>query len=203
MSCYSALVKKQIVALALAVAAVCMAQSPEAAPGVPLPAEGTVFAFDGHTLTRVLHSSIKLNRHAGSNIAKTSLAPLMFKPIATLELDGPTSAVHLQSLSPTFYYFYPRRIEREQGEAAQNAVALVKVSAVKDRRLVGGLSFGRITGTPERVFATVTCKSERVDEDWVRIVPQSKLEPGEYAITVLPAEKGEFDTTAYDFSVQP
>ena len=192
--------------------------SPEAGSGTPigdgliLPSVGHVWArdsFDGRRqLIQLKYVPTEVDRHAGSNILKANMAPFIYKPKQSIEIEGGAASVRLHDPDVSIYI-------RGYGIASDDAAAsaetstqmdltLVKAESKKDRRIVSTIAFTQITGKAARSNQTIVLRIEKVgNTDWQKITPNEPLLPGEYALMCMPRGQSLFPTRVFDFAIDP
>ena len=183
--------------------------TPAAAPGVRLPEGGGVFlldAFQGQPqLLELEQNGGELNKHAGRNILRAAINPLAHSK-QTIELAGERAKMQSHLAQPTIY------VNVDSGGSASQPPAppakgaghppdrygIVRLEKKKGTRVVGRLSvavYGQVSEQKNWIKATSVPVG-----DWVKIVPDESLVPGEYAVVEL-LEKGQINLYVWDFGV--
>ncbi len=169
------------------------------APGITLPSSGTVFAVDTKDgtpdLVQLHGSEITLNSHAGSNFARSAVYA---GPRSTVELKGMSSAATLHVSQPALYV----RLYGDDLELLRNRVQLVRLYPEKDRRTVLAFSMNIFGGKRKRTADDISIsKSDTSDPTWLKLIPTTALEPGEYGIVFMPKDVNSGPDVVYDFSI--
>jgi hypothetical protein len=172
---------------------------PEVAPGVVLPSTGTIYGLDVFeakpSLLQIHPTEIHANSHAGSNFARSAVYA---GPHSTVELTGTSSAATFHVPLPVFYV----KLNGDDPELLRSRVHLIRLKTVKDRRVVSEFSMNIFGGQKKRQYDDVAVsKSDVADTPWLKLTPQSTLEPGEYGIVFMPKDPNLFPDVVYDFSV--
>ena len=154
----------------------------EIAPGVHLPQEEGVYAYDGTRVIRLIQSSAEVVTD------KKRAALLLAVPVPALKgrsivaLPGPKAAVRLQQAQPTFY------VQSSDGLGAKLELISVKVS--KESRVVERIEAGRGgIGKLSELRAAVQLERTQLAPGLYRLKPLQPLDPGEYALGELVQEK--------------
>jgi hypothetical protein len=181
--------------------------------GLVLPAIGHMWAtdvFEGTPqLVQLKYVPTNLDRHAGSNVLKANMAPFVYKPKQTVEIQGTTANVHLHDPDTTIYIRGYGSANEDAAASSgtsstQTELALVRLEPKKDRRVVSTIAFTQLTGNAARNSQIVSFKIERLgDTDWQKITPKEPLAPGEYALMPMPRGQNLFPTAVFDFAVDP
>ncbi len=186
---------------------------PVIAPGLALPATGRVWALDNFEgkpeLVHLKYFPTNVDRHAGSNFAKVSLAPFIAKPKITIEIQGAKSAIRLHETTPVIFLRYtPRDNEDAAIDPSQNPtyteLTVVKLDVRKEKRIVSTMAFTQVTGTPSRSEEVIEIdKAQVANSEWQKITPRKPLAPGEYGLLALPKGQGLAPTRVFDFAIDP
>jgi len=173
-------------------------KSVEAAPGIPLPSRGGIYVLESgkdKQLVRLVPSEVLLNRHTGSNIAKSVF---YVGSRMTLDLTGTTPKTIIHSGDISFFY----RLNPDQPNLDLSRLALVKLEIVGEVRVLSALDANAFGGGAKRKYKQVDVnKQELPGEEWVKVTPIQKLEPGDYAISLFPKDPKLFPDTAFDFRI--
>ena len=150
----------------------------------------------------------EVNQHALSNAVKVNMAPFIYKPKTSIEVEGATASVRLHDPHLSIYI---RGFEDNSQDAApakntstQTELAIVKVEPKKDRRIISTIAFTQFTGTAKRNNESIAFTVQKVDHsDWQKIVPDGPLPPGEYALMCMPRGQNLLPSQIFDFGVDP
>lgn len=185
----------------------------EIGKGLILPSNGHFWATDNFggvpQLVQLKYVSTDLDRHAGSNVLKSNLAPFMYKPKQMVEIQGAAATVRIHDPQTVIYM----RVEGDRNEdeadvSANNSMqtrwALLKLEPKKDRRIVSTIAFTQVTGNARRSSGVIETSIERIsDSGWLKLTPKEPLQPGEYGILSMPRGQNLFSTTVFDFAIDP
>lgn len=175
----------------------------EIAPGVTLPATGTIYGLDsglgsaakGPSLLQLHPTEILANTHAGSNFARSMVYA---GPHSSIEIGGVSSAATFHTSQAVFYV----RLGGDEPELLRNRVKILRLWSVKDRRVVSEFSMNIFGGHRKQQYDEIPAsKSDVEGTNWLKLTPQSPLEPGEYGIVFMPKDPNFFADSVYDFNV--
>jgi hypothetical protein len=154
----------------------------EIAPGVRLPQEEGVYAYDGTRVIRLIQSSAEVVTDKKRAALLLAVPVPVLKGRSIVALPGPKAAVRLQQAQPTFY------ILSSDGLGAKLELISVKVS--KESRVVERVEAGRGgIGKPSELRAAVQLERTQLAPGLYRLKPLQPLDPGEYALGELVQEK--------------
>ncbi|QNI34379.1 hypothetical protein H7849_11065 [Alloacidobacterium dinghuense] len=177
-----------------------------------MPSVGHVWAtdnFDGvRQLVQLKYVPTDIDRHAGSNVLKANMAPFIYKPKESVEIQGAAASVRLHEPNLSIYirgYAISSEDAAVSSETStQMDLAMVRVESKKDRRIVSTIAFTQITGKAARNSQALVIKTEKVGgTDWQKITASEPLAPGEYALMCLPRGQNLFPTRVFDFAIDP
>ena len=164
----------------------------EIAPGVRLPQEEGVYAYDGTRVIRLIQSSAEVVTDKKRAALLLAVPVPVLKGRSIVALPGPKAAVRLQQAQPTFY------ILSSDGLGAKLELISVKVS--KESRVVERVEAGRGgIGKPSELRAAVQLERTQLAPGLYRLKPLQPLDPGEYALGELVQEKLNLDL--WDFGL--
>lgn len=172
----------------------------ELAPGVAVPASGTVFALDktareSTSLVQFHPSEIVSNSHAPGNLARSAV---YIGARSSIELAGINAAVHLESGDTSVFF----RLSTDDPEILRKRVTLIRLKQDRDRRIVSSYSQNIFGGQRSRKYDEIAVvKTDVADGQWLKLTPEVPLPPGEYGIVVLPKDTNLFADIVYDFDV--
>jgi hypothetical protein len=182
------------------------------APGLHLPDGGGVFLLDVYQnqpqLLELAQSGSELNRHMGRNILRAAINPVALSSRQTIELKGEHAKVQSHVSQPAIYVDVdpggspaPPTGTAGKGKAtSQPQYGIVRLQKKKDLRVVGNLNvaiYGKVSQKENWIKTSATPVG-----DWVKVAPDSPLDPGEYAVVEL-LEKGQINLFVWDFGVDP
>ncbi len=194
------------------------AASPQVAPGIRLPSQGGVFLLDAWQgqpqLVEVVQNGGEVNKQMGKNMVRAVIIPI---PIPmnrqTVELKGVHAGVQAHVSEPVIYANVDASSSTAVGENGEVTSAqrdldqqpdryrIVRVDPKKDKRVIANLKIG-ITGHVKEEQSFVKATAEPVSAGWVKIVPQQKLTPGEYALVEMLGPE-QMNLYVWDFGVNP
>lgn len=171
----------------------------EIAPGIVLPSSGTVYGLDNlndkKALIQIHAAEVAWNTHAGSNFARSAVYA---GPRSTVELKGISAAATFHTPQVVLYV----RLSTDDPELLRNRVTLIRLKTDKDRRIVSGYSQNIFGGQRKRQYDEVAVeKSDVAGTQWLKLVPQATLDPGEYGAVFLPKDVNLFADAVYDFNI--
>jgi len=194
------------------------AKSPTVAPGIRLPSQGGVFLLDQFAgqpqLVEVVQNGSELNRNTTGNILRATINPLAGSK-QTIELAGLHAQIQSHLTQPAIYV----NIEPEPPEATKDSkssppldpaerfrlVRLDEKTRKNDRksgaRVVSNYKiafYGKVKEQQTIMPATV----QPVSGGWLKIVPEARLAPGEYALLEVLGPKA-INSFVWDFGVNP
>jgi len=147
----------------------------EIAPGVHLPQEEGVFAYDGKRVIRLIQSTPEVVTDKRRAAFAMAVPGHLLKGEVILELPGPRAAVRLQQAEPTFYAQLP------EGLGAK--LDLFPVRVVKESRVVEKAKASRAgIGKPSDVPAAVELQRTQLAPGLYCLKLLHPLDPGEYAL---------------------
>jgi len=169
-----------------------------------LPNHGFVWIGDGIQLIQVKHSTAVTNHHSGRNFVQGQLAPFVFKPKFTIELNGAHSATRLDNPNAVIYVRSmvgdAKAADEEFGSEAVESWSLVRLQGQSDRRVISDFTFNRAGLHGQRSEEIIDVKSSTQD-GWTKLEPATTLKPGEYALVMLPKDQSEWNHTVFDFGI--
>jgi hypothetical protein len=154
----------------------------EVAPGIHLPQEEGVYAYDGTRVIRLIQSTTELVTDRKRVALAIALPGPLTKGRSIVELVGSRAAVRLQQAEPTFYaQFSDNRGAR---------LALISLKVVKESRVVERVDPGRAgAGKPSQLQVAVPLEYRQLTPGLCRLTPLHPLDAGEYALGEL-AQQG-------------
>lgn len=182
----------------------------EIAPGIKVPDQSGVFILDEYKgqpqLVEIVQNGSAVNAQKGSNILRSIIVPIPTGVKQTIELPEARARVQSHAAQPSIFLNVLQtddsgaRIETSSA-AGLNRFAMIKVQKKGNKRIVANLNIS-FTGDESEKRNTVHTRSEVVNAEWVKLVPVSPLEPGEYAIVeIFPDNR--MNLYVWDFGVDP
>jgi hypothetical protein len=189
--------------------------APEAAPGIPLPANGLVWILDPVAtkpdLSRLYVHSGAENQHRGRNLAEGAVFSFFSNVKITIDLPGPSAGTRTKSNTPVlFVRMTTDEQEAEDSRAAGSEpvgkyqlVLLGVERAGKNRVVFGFASSSGGLSKPKMVASQVAILTQQIGNEWRKITPQQPLANGEYAVTWENDAGTNATADVYDFGVGP
>jgi len=147
----------------------------EIAPGVHLPQDEGVFAYDGTRVIRLIQSTPEVVTDKRRAAFAMAVPGHLLKGQVILELPGPRAAVRLQQAQPTFYVQLPGGVGTK--------LDLIPVKVVKESRVVERVEASRAgIGKPSDAPAAVELQRTQLAPGLYCLKLLHPLDPGEYAL---------------------
>jgi len=154
----------------------------EIAPGIRLPQEEGVYAFDGLRVIRLIQTPAEVVTDKKRAAFALAVPAHLLKGRSIIELPGPKAAVRIQQAQPTFY------VQSSDGLGAK--LELVQLKVVKESRVVEKVEVGGAgTEKASDVPAAVQLQRTQLAPGLYSLKPLHPLDPGEYALGNL-AQQG-------------
>lgn len=190
------------------------AKTPEVAPQLHLPEDGSVMLLDTFQnqpqLIELQQNNSEVDRNRKNNMIRAAIIPIPI-PVSSgkqfIELDGPHAALQAHARLPSIYVNVSQREtsagpERpEQPEQPWDRFHIVRAQVKKDKRIVGVIRISPL-GKASQQQDLVPTTSQQLTGNWVKVTPTSPLEPGEYAVVELLGREG-MNTYVWDFGINP
>jgi hypothetical protein len=155
-----------------------------------------VFALDHASrplLVKLDASELLLNRHTGSNLAKSTI---YVGSRQTLEIAGAAPKTSIESQGVPFFV----RLIADEPSLAVSRLTMVRLEVVGETRVAAALDANVFGGGAKRKIQAIEIgKEELPGGEWVKVTPSQKLPPGDYAIIFFPKDPKLFPASAYDF----
>lgn len=164
----------------------------EVAPGIRLPKEEGVFAFDGVRVIRMVQSSAELVTDKKRTALLLALPVPLVKNRSLVVLPGPKAAVHISDAQPTFF------VQSADGWGAK--AELIPLKAGKESRVVEKVQSGIGAGKSGELRTSVPLERAEVAPGLFKLKPTRALAPGEYALGELLQEK--LNLELWDFGIE-
>jgi hypothetical protein len=150
----------------------------EIVPGVHLPQEEGVYAYDGTRVIRLIQSSAEVVTDKKRAALVLAVPAHLLKSRSIVVLPEPKAAVRLQQAQPTFY------VQSPDGLGAK--LELISLRVVKQSRVVEKVEAGRAgIEKPAELRAAVELERTQLAPGLYRLKPLRPLDPGEYALGEL------------------
>ncbi|MBI2682790.1 MAG: hypothetical protein HYX26_06165 [Acidobacteriales bacterium] len=186
--------------------------SPLVAPGIKLPAEGGVFLLDQFQktpdLVEMTQNGGEINRQKGKNILRSVINPLPTGITQSIELKGGRAG--LQAHTGQLLLF----VNVEYGDDGQSGAGekisyiakdqrykIIRLQKKGERRVAANIKIG-FTGKMNEKRDVVGARVEQFTSDWIRVVPDTPLAPGEYALVEMMTPE-QMNLFVWDFGVDP
>ena len=190
------------------------AASPTVAPGIRLPDMGGIYVLDSFqgkpSLVELVQSGGEINKNMGKNVLRSIINPLPASVKQTVELKGKRAAVQSHIAQPVIYANInyddspptaTNGVSREAPVERLDRFHLIKVEAKGERRVVASLKIA-LTGKTREQRQLIPAKVEPITEDWLKVVPETPLAPGEYALVEM-LTPTQMNLYVWDFGVDP
>lgn len=201
------------------------ALTPEVAPDLRLPEQDSVLALDTFRgvaeLVPLTQSAGDLNQTTSHNILRATINPLASSH-QIVQLKGEKAAVQLHVNQPVLYLRVgnesgirtggtPLTVDTHGASAAQGSspgssldsqYVIVRVDVRQDARVVASFQISRLGEVHQQEDVVVTTVEALPGGHWVKIVPRTPLNFGEYALMEVTSPK-EVNLAVWDFGVHP
>jgi hypothetical protein len=181
-------------------------KSPEIEPGLRLPSQGGIFLLDIYRnnpeLIELVQNGSQLNQNRKSNILRAAINPLS-KARQTIEIKGPRAAVQAHVPQPAIYVNIDTDPADRTGPNARDLPGrfrIVRATSKKDARVVGAIEVA-VYGKVSSKESYVPTRSAALNSQWVKVVPEQPLDPGEYALVEMLGK--DVNMYVWDFGVSP
>lgn len=164
----------------------------EIAPGVRLPGDEGVFAYDGMRVIRLLQSSAEVVKDKKRAALVLAVPGPLLKSRAYVVLPGARATVRVMSMAPVFY------VQSADGFGAK--VALIALQPRKESRQVEKVEWRAGISKPAELHAAVPLNRTEVAPGLFKLTPTAPLELGEYALGELIQAK--LNLELWDFGVE-
>lgn len=183
-------------------------QTPEVSAGIRLPLQGGVYLLDVYNkeaqLSELKQNGGEVKRNTGKNILRATINPLASAK-QTIELKGQHASVQAHVPDPYIYVNIdqPDADPKAKPQDVKDQYRIVRMTTdpKKNIRVVGSIKvamYGKVS--QERRFVPAT--AQMFSGPWVKVTPDSPLEPGEYALVeILP--DNQMNLYVWDFGVDP
>jgi hypothetical protein len=193
------------------------AKTPQVAPGLHLPDDGTVMLLDTFQsqpqLIEMQQSGGEVNRNTKRYILRATVDPIASSK-RTLEINGLHATIQAHASVPSIYVnldtqqdpgapgeHVPQPQQPQQPEQPWDRFRIVRAQAKNGKRIVGVVKISPI-GKSTQQQDLIPTTAQRLTGSWVKVTPNAPLEPGEYAVVELLGSEG-MNTFVWDFGVNP
>jgi hypothetical protein len=163
----------------------------EIAPGIRLPKEEGVFAFDGARVIRMVQSSAEVVTDKKRAVLTKALPAPILKSRSLAVLAGDKAAVRIFVDQPTFY------VQLSDGAGAR--VELMAVKSAKEARVLEKVEQSALGGKASEVRSAIPLERTEVAPGLFKLRPTQLLSKGEYALGELVQNKLNLDV--WDFGI--
>jgi len=164
----------------------------EIAPGVRLPGDEGVFAYDGLRVIRLLQSSAEIVKDKKRAALALAIPGPLLKSRAFVILPGTRSPVRVMSTEPAFY------VQSADGFGAR--VEFIALKPRKDSRQVEKVEWHAGLTKPAELQAAIPLERVEIAPGLFKLTPKAPIEPGEYALAELIQTK--LNLELWDFGVE-
>ena len=164
----------------------------EIAPGVRLPGDEGVLAYDGMRVIRVLQSSAEIVKDKKRAVLALAIPGPLLKNRAFVVLPGVRAPVRVMSTEPTFY------VQWVDGLGA--SMALIALKPRKESRQVEKVEWRAGLGKPAELHAALPLERTEIAPGLFKLSLTQPLEPGEYALAELMQK--QLNIEVWDFGVE-
>jgi hypothetical protein len=189
------------------------AKMPEVAPGLRLPDDEGVFLLDSFQgqpqLNEIQQTGGEVNKNMKGNILRAAINPIASAK-QNIEVEGPHAKIQAHTDQPTLFVNAADNPDVVPGQS-QKADAkpldplrfrIARMQTKPDKRIVGNIKIA-VYGKVSQQQNLVTTHAEKIaGSNWVKITPDEKLQPGEYAIVELLGNE-RMNLYVWDFGVNP
>ncbi len=191
------------------------ARTPQVAPGLLLPEDGSVMLLDTFQnqsqLVEIQQDAGELNRNRTKNVLRAVVIPVATSK-QTIELYGEHASVQAHAPLPSIYVNVNPLPESagQQPEKAQQAQPpeqpwdrfhIVHMQYKNGKRIIGEVKINAL-GKVSQDQTLVLTTAEKLTGGWVKVTPTAPLEPGEYAVVEMLGKDG-INTYVWDFGMHP
>jgi hypothetical protein len=163
----------------------------EVTPGIHLPKEEGVFAFDGSRVIRMVESSAEMVTDKKRAVLAKALPAPILKSRSLAVLDGDKAAVRILVEQPSFFVQLPG------GAGAR--VELMAVKPAKEVRVLERVEQSAQSGKASEVRSTIPLERTEVAPGLFKLRPTQPLSQGEYALGELVEDK--LNLNVWDFGI--
>jgi hypothetical protein len=200
-------------------------KTPQVAPGLHLPDDGSVMLFDTFQgrpqLIELQQNAGTVNQNRTQNVLRAAINPIANRK-QSIELPGQHAIIQAHATLPSIYVNLrgdsnslapqpatgvqapqgPQRPEQpEQPEQPWDRFHIVRTQTKGGKRIIGEVKINPLGKVSQEQNVIVTT-ADRLTGGWVKVTPSAALEPGEYAVVEVLGIEG-INTYVWDFGVNP
>ena len=184
------------------------AKTPQVAPGLRLPEDGSVMlldTFQNHPqLVELEQNGGQLNRNRKENVLRAVVNPAAGSK-QSIELEGAHAKVQAHVSLPSLYINLPApensSVGSEPRAQPSDRFLIVRMMSKNGKRILGEIKIS-VLGKVSHEESLVPTTSEELTGGWVKITPTTALPSGEYAVAELLGNEG-VNTFVWGFGVNP
>jgi hypothetical protein len=201
------------------------AKTPQVAPGLHLPDDGSVLLFDTFQgrpqLIELQQNAGAVNQNRTQNVLRAAINPIASRK-QSVELPGLHATIQAHATLPSIYVNLqgdsnslapqpstgpqapqgPERPEQpEQPEQPWDRFHIVRTQAKGGKRIIGEVKINPL-GKVSQEQNVILTTADHLTGGWVKVTPSAALEPGEYAVVEVLGREG-INTYVWDFGVNP
>ena len=201
------------------------ARTPEVAPNLHLPEQGSVLALDvydgGNELAMLAQNDSDLNRNTAHNILKATVNPVASSH-QLIQLKGTSAETQLHTGTPVIYVRIGDNLPPEApddafqvdthgangnaavpaGGAASSQYVIVRADVRTDVRVIGSFKITMLGKVSRQEDVMETTQEMLPGGHWMKLTPKQELLPGEYALMEVLNVK-DVNLAVWDFGVHP
>lgn len=164
----------------------------EIAPGVRLPGDEGVFAYDGLRVIRLLQSSAEIVKDKKRAALTIAIPGPLLKSRAFVILPGTRSPVRVMAIEPVFYV--------QSADGLGSNLALISLKPRKESRQVEKVEWRAGISKPAELHEAVPIQHTEIAPGLFKLTSAAPLAPGEYALAELIQKK--LNIEVWDFGVE-
>jgi len=187
------------------------ARMPAVAPGLRLPDDEGVFLLDTFQgqpqLNEIQQTGGEVNKNMKGNILRAAINPIASAK-QNIEVDGPHAKIQAHTDQPVLFVNAADNPDVVPGQSQKGDTKpldplrfrIARMQMKPDKRIVGNIKIA-VYGKVNQQQNLIATHAEQIPgSHWVRITPDEKLQPGEYAIVELLGNEG-MNLYVWDFGV--
>jgi len=183
------------------------ARTPQVAPGLRLPEDGSMMLLDTYKsepeLVELQQNGGELNRNRKQNVLRAAINPIASGK-QSIELPGAHASVQAHATLPSVYVNLAQSdggSGPQQPEQPFDRFHIVRMRTKNDKRVVADIKINPL-GKASQQQDVIPTDAQRLSGGWVKVTPLSALEAGEYAVVEVLGQEG-INTFVWDFGVNP